>query len=88
MLFRGGRFAARLGYNLFMDLPKINSTQAYYSQTLTRFFTSTQSENKFNYFDFGYLFSSSLFESLSVKMIPHPEKAHKGGEDAFFSNKK
>jgi len=38
-------------------------------------FSTSQEAPQFNYFEFG------------SRMIPHPEKVKKGGEDAFFANK-
>jgi len=39
-----------------------------------RYTTSCKEQTKHNYFDFG------------VKILPHPEKVYKGGEDANFAN--
>jgi len=42
---------------------------------LSRNYVSCKEGAPRNYFDFG------------IKVIPHPEKVHKGGEDAYFANK-
>jgi len=34
------------------------------------------------------LLSLNLIYLFSIKVIPHPQKVHKGGEDAYFANKK